>query len=223
MIECEGIVLRQTKILKGRRMILLLTEKYGLISCGTSVSERSKSRSALAMRPFSRGIYQIRQDEKSGRTYYNIISGEVIKSYYEFGEDYDKFTNASLVLEFTAKTLIEDAAVPEQYGLLVEYLDMLALRVSGHKTLTVSYLIGSLKMLGVWPERENFSTDELLSDINSDIINELIFLMDNPIGRMRNLILDEDISVRLIRLILRFAERHLDIGSLKSDLIFNQL
>jgi DNA repair protein RecO (recombination protein O) len=217
MIECEGVVLRQTKILKGRRMILLLTEGLGLISCGTSVSERGKSRSALAVRPFTRGLYQIRQDEKSGRTYYNISSGEVIQSYYSFGEDYDKFANASLVLEFTAKTLIEDAAVPEHYLLLVDYMELLSRRAAGHMTLTVSYLVKSLQLLGVWPERESFHDEELLSDVNSDIINELIFLMENPIDRMKNLALDEDKSVMLKRLILRFAERHLDIGSLKSD------
>jgi DNA repair protein RecO (recombination protein O) len=218
MTECEGIVLRQTKILKGRRMILLLTEPYGLISCGTSVSERSKSRSALAVRPFTRGLYQIRQDERGGKTYYNITGGEVIQSYYAFGEDYDKFANASLVLEFTAKTLIEDAAVPEHYLLLASYMELLARRRAGYTTLTVSYLVKSMQLLGVWPERENFHAEELLSAANSDIINELIFLMENPIERMKTLVLDEDKSVRLRRLILRFAERHLDIGSLKSDL-----
>jgi DNA repair protein RecO (recombination protein O) len=199
-------------------MILLMTERHGLISCGTSISERSKSRSALAVRPFTRGVYQIRQDEKAGKTYYNITGGEVHSSYYAFGEDCEKFTNASLVLEFTGRILIEEAAVPEHYQLLASYMDLLAARKAGHLTLTVSYLIKSLQLLGVWPERENFPEEELLSDVNSDILNELIFLMENPLERMKNLVLDEGKSVRLKSLILRFADRHLDIGILKSDL-----
>ena len=42
--ETEGIVLRQTKISGGRRMILIFTKQYGKISAGTSLNEKGKGK-----------------------------------------------------------------------------------------------------------------------------------------------------------------------------------
>ena len=43
--DTEGIVLRETKTSYNRRMILLFSKDYGKISAGTSLGERSKSKS----------------------------------------------------------------------------------------------------------------------------------------------------------------------------------
>ena len=51
--DTEGIVLRQTKTVAGRRMILLFSRKFGKISVGTSAAEGGKNKSALAARPFT--------------------------------------------------------------------------------------------------------------------------------------------------------------------------
>jgi len=217
-IECEGIVLRQTKILKGRRMIVLLTEKNGKLSCGTNISERSKSKSALAIRPFTLGSYNISLVKKDKKNYYNIKSAEVVKPYYSFGDDYERFTGASLALEFTDRLLIEEAEVPEIYRLLNTYMDLMAIRKKAYKTLTVSYFIKLLQNAGVFPEPENFTADSLLSALDSDIIKKLVFIMENPLIRMETLAMDEISENRLQRLVLQYAEKHLDISSLKSDI-----
>ena len=58
--DTEGLVLRQVKTADGRRMLLLFTRKYGKISVGTGLSERStRSRAALSIRPFTYGRYQL--------------------------------------------------------------------------------------------------------------------------------------------------------------------
>ncbi|MDD4367176.1 MAG: recombination protein O N-terminal domain-containing protein, partial [Eubacteriales bacterium] len=57
--DTEGIILRQTKTVNGRRMVLLFSKKYGKISAGTGISEKGRSKAALAMRPFAYGRYEI--------------------------------------------------------------------------------------------------------------------------------------------------------------------
>jgi DNA repair protein RecO (recombination protein O) len=212
--ECDGLVVRQTKILKGRRMILLLTDRFGKISAGTSVSERGKSRSALAIRPFTVGRYQLRKN----RGFTDITSGETIKSYYELSENYDKFLSASLAVELTSKALPEEAPAADVYAALIEFLDMMLRRRRNLTTLTNAYMVKLLEAFGVFPAADDFRGSELLLTLDSDIVNVLMFLRGNPLSRVEKLALDDEISAQLLRFLIRYAEAHLDIGQLKSAL-----
>jgi DNA repair protein RecO (recombination protein O) len=216
--ECEGIVIRQTKILKGRRMIVLLTDRFGKISAGTSVSERGKSKSALAVRPFTVGRYQLRRD----RGFTNITSGETLKSYFGLSEDYDKFLNASLALELTSKALPEDAPAGDIYEALIEFLDMMLKRSRNLTTLTNAYFVKLFETSGVFPQADDFLESELISSLDSDIVDVLMFLRGNPMNRVEKLALDGGISAKLLRFLIRYAEAHLDIGQLKSALPFEE-
>lgn len=104
----EGIIFRQVKATGGRRMILLFTKKYGKISAGSSLSEKGKGKTALAMRPFTYGVYELYK----GREYYNLNNAEVRKSYFRIGDDLDKYMQASLVLELTEKMIPEEVPQP---------------------------------------------------------------------------------------------------------------
>jgi DNA repair protein RecO (recombination protein O) len=110
--DTEGIIFRQVKTVNGRRMVLLFSKKYGKISAGTSISEKGKSKSSLAMRPFTYGRYELFVNRDS----YHINSSEVIKSYYRIGEDVEKYMYCSYVLEFTEK-LLQEEAPPRAYSI----------------------------------------------------------------------------------------------------------
>ena len=129
--ETEAIVLKQTKIANGRRMLVLFTKKFGKISAGTSLTERGKGKSALALRPFAQGRYEL---NKSGNSYH-INNGEVIASHYRIGEDVDKYVCASYVLEFIEKLLPEDAPSLSLYVLLSDFLDRMERRSGKYETL----------------------------------------------------------------------------------------
>lgn len=212
--ECEGLVIRETRILKGRRMILLFTDRFGMISAGTSVSERGKNRSALAIRRFTRGVYQLRRNRGST----SIIGGDILHSYYDLSLDYDKFASASLALEFTVKILPEEVPSPKIYELLVTFLEMLEKRKKSFDTLTAAYFVKVLKLSGVFPDAENFEYDELLSELDFGIVRILVYLAESPLGQLEKLALDEELAARLLRFVIRYSEYHLDIGVLKSDL-----
>ncbi|MDO5332322.1 MAG: recombination protein O N-terminal domain-containing protein, partial [Bacillota bacterium] len=83
--------MKQRKIANNRRMITLFTKNYGKISAGTSINEKSKSKAALALRPFTYAEY----DLFKGRETFSVNAAQVKKSYYSIGEDLDRFLIAS--------------------------------------------------------------------------------------------------------------------------------
>lgn len=145
--DVEGIVLRETKTAYNRRMIQLFTREYGKISAGTSLGERGKSKSSLALQHFTFGRYALHR----GRSGYNIDSAEVVRSFYRIGEDPDKYFKGSYVLEFTSKVLEEEVPAPGIFNLLVEFFQVLEGRRSGFGTLMLAYQTKVLRYMGVAP------------------------------------------------------------------------
>ena len=84
-------------------MIVLLSEKYGKISAGTSISEKGKNKTALALRPFTKGRYELFKNKET----YNINGAETMESFFSLGEDVDKYMIASYALELTDLMLEE--------------------------------------------------------------------------------------------------------------------
>ena len=145
--DTEGIVLRETKTSYGRRMLLLFTREYGKISAGTSLGERGKSKSALALQHFTFGRYSLHR----GRSSYNIDGAEVVRSFYGIGENVDKYFNGAYVLEFTSKVLHQEVPAPAVFDLLLDFFDVLERREKGFGTLVLAYQTKLFHYLGVAP------------------------------------------------------------------------
>jgi len=151
-VDTDGIVLRQIKAASGRRMISLFTQKYGKISCGTSITERnSKSKSALAISPFAYGHYEIYKN----RDHYDINGADVKKSFYGIGDNLDRFFACSYVLELTDKALPEEAPQPGLYSLLLDFLMVAEKRKTAFDTLIIAYQVKLLDILGCGIATEN--------------------------------------------------------------------
>lgn len=149
--ETEGIIFKQIKTVNSRRMILLFSKKYGKISAGTAISERSRGKSALSMRPFTYGKYELYKNRDS----YNINGAEVYRSYYRIGEDVEKYMAASYVLEFTERILTENDPAPELFVLLVDFFDMVETRKKRYGTLVIAYLLKALAACGHMPHLDS--------------------------------------------------------------------
>ena len=121
LTDTEGIVLRQIKTSYNRRMIVLFSRKYGKIRAGTSLGDKGRSKSSLALRPFTFGRYELFVNRDS----YNINSAEVLRSYYKIGEDVDKYMNGAYVLEFTEKVLEEGVPQTGVFDLLIDFFTLL--------------------------------------------------------------------------------------------------
>jgi len=207
----EGIVIRQTKITGGRRMILVFTREEGKISCGTHISERSKGGAALAIRPFAYGHYNVSEKSAQARS---ISSAETLNAHFALGENADRYAEASYVLEFTDKILPENAAAPQIFDLLKEYLGMLSGRKEDFRLLTISYLIKVMQELGVFPDE---ASGVLLSELNGDILNTIVYIAEQPLKRMDTLTLDSEKEGIVFGIIKAFAHEYMELGTIKSE------
>jgi DNA repair protein RecO len=207
--DTEGIILRQIKIAGGRRMILLLSEKYGMISAGTSIPEKGRNKSSLALRPFTRGRYELYKNSDS----YNINGAEVIQSFYSIGEDIDKYMAASYVLELTEKMLPEDDSMPGMYRLLRDFLTLLSDRKSEFDTPVIAFQIKALAMQGL-----SISQNPLLNGESDDKINIVKYIEDHPMSGLEGLSVSEELRVPLSSQIKQYIFDNLGIGNLKSEM-----
>ncbi|MBO5995241.1 MAG: DNA repair protein RecO [Firmicutes bacterium] len=146
--DTEGIVLKQVKTVNGRTMLVIFSRKFGRISVGTNLTGSGKNKSALATRPFTYGEYELFK----GRDVYNLNSARVIKSYFDIGEDLDKFMAASYVMELTDHLLMEEDPQPKLFVDLTEFLETVEKRTRSLDTLVIAYIIKALDSTGTMPE-----------------------------------------------------------------------
>lgn len=236
--DTEGIVLRETKTSYNRRMILLFTRDYGKISAGTSLGERGKTKSSLALQHFTFGRYTLHETRNS----FNIDSAEVVRSFYRIGENIDKYFNGSYVLEFTAKVLEENVPVPAVFNLLVQFFEVLEGREKGFGTLVLAYQAKLFSYLGVAPvldrcavcgkpvEKPLFSVtdggvicedcrseESLIYPVSFDIINIFKYFISNPLKKLENIALNEEMGRMMQKIIRDYAAYHLDASNIKSE------
>lgn len=242
--DTEGVILKQVKTINGRRMVLLLSKKYGKISAGTSINEKGKGKSALAMRPFTYGKYELFKNKDS----YHINGAEVIKSFYKIGEDVEKYMCCSYILEFTERLLVEDAPAPKMFEMLTDFFDVMERRKKKYLSLVLAYQIKALQLSGNMPQikecvicrnKNDFlgfsvkdggvickkclqnipinSNETLIYNIDFGIVDILEYILESPLKSFEHLALDNEVLQRLSSLVKSYVEYHLDIGNLKSE------
>lgn len=248
--DTEGIVLRQVKAAGGRRMIWLFSRKFGKISVGTGLTEGGRKKTALAIRVFTYGRYELFKNRDS----YNLNSGQVLRSYYAIGEDIDKYMAASYVLELTDKVLAEELPQPRIFSLLTEFLEAMEKREKKHKTLVMAYIVKILDILGTMPELDvcvccgkntesgmqtYFSiedggvichrcADKIAADDNRrliyrtdfDIIDILKYFRKMPMSAFEKIALEDNVQQKLQEIMKRYISYHMDIKQLKSEYFF---
>lgn len=243
----EGIIFRQTRMVQGRKMILLFTKDRGKISVGSNIGEKGRSKSALALRPFTYGSYQIFE----GRNYYELDRADAITSYYAIGEDLDRYAAASFILELTEKVVPEGLPQPAVFSMLIEFLEELEQRKKKYLTLVLAYEIKLLGLLGAFPEMGQctscgrkdglgfFSVEDggmlcrecaerltangheaLIFHTEFDIVDVIRYFSNNSLRSFSGVALSDSVSAELQRIIRAYIDYHFDLGKMKSDELF---
>ena len=242
--ETEGIILRQTKTVNGRRMVLLFSKKFGKISAGTGITEKGRSKAALAMRPFAYGRYEMFKNQDS----FNIQSAEMKRSFFKIGEDVEKFMGSSYVLELSDKLLQEGAPNPRYFQLLLDFFEVMEKRDTDVNTLILAFEMKALQIFGVAPELNQCVTcgqkegmvrfgigqggllcencmknvtskpnDSLIYELSFDIVDVLKYFSDCPLASFQKLVLAEEKQIVVKSLLREYLAYHLDLGILKSE------
>lgn len=245
--DTEGIVLRQTKTVNGRQMLVIFTKKFGKISVGMNQTGGMKNKSALAARPFTYANYELFKSREN----YNLNSGYVRQSYFDIGKDFDKFMTASYALELTGSMLPEEQPQPRLFSHLADFLSSLEKRTKQHDTLLLAYMVKALHELGSMPETgacvfcggeiggsRHFSVagggmvcekcltevlksgeEPLLYDVDFDIINILNYFRKEPFSKFEKIALDDEVSGKLKEILRKYFAYHLEISELKSEIV----
>ena len=239
--DTEGLVLRQIKAANGRRMVVILTKRYGKISAGTSISEGGRNKTALALRPFTYGRYELFKARDS----YSINGAETLQSYYAIGENVEKYMCASYALELTDRFAQEEEPQPALLVLLRDFLELLDGRKSAFGTLLIGFQMKVLQLAGCAPQLERcmrcgreedltvFSvadggmlcggcagqtgTDPLLFELGADQLAALRYMAQRPVSGLKGIGLNGDAEKKLRRLFKAYIAYHLGIEDLKSE------
>jgi len=245
LITSEGIVLKQRKIAGNRRMLTVFTKNYGKISAGTSLNEKSKGKSALALRPFTYAEYDIFK----GRESFSINNAQTIKSYYSIGEDLDRFLIASKLIEYLDMILEEGQARPKLFEMTLEFMESITRARGNYDTLLYAFIVKTLRVQGVMPElkccvncgKETMKTRYLFSvsdggvicedrerkidDEHSliykptfDIIDVLRYFIDKPLEQFEKVSLKPEVTDTIRKILGEYIDRYLGVGILKENM-----
>jgi len=188
-------------------MITVFSKNYGKISCGSSITEGGKNKTALALRPFTYGRYELYTSHNT----YNLRGAETIKSYYSIGEDVDKYMAASYVLELTDKALLEEEPQAGVFKLLQDFFDLIEPRKKAYQTLVIGYQVKLLSLSGLK------ASEGLKTEAEADIIEILKFIEDHKLKELENLALKPDTENKIRTLMKSYFAFHLGIENLKSE------
>ena len=242
--ETEGIILRSTKTLDGRRILVLLTPKFGKISAGTSISERGKTKTSLAIRPFCLGRYELYKN----RSTFNVSGAEVIESNFAIGEDPERYMAAARILELTDSMLGEDQPQPAMFNLLRDYLSLMTGRKTDYDTPGIGFQLKALQLQGCGVDLKNCvrcgaptkKGDVLLSaedgglicsscakssdglnplifTMSDDIISAMEYILSHPLKNLERLSLPRESSAKTAAFLNTYNSYHLGIDRLRSD------
>ena len=223
IVETEGVVLKQVKMVNGRKMLTLFTRKFGKISIGTNISEGGKNKTALSIRPFTYANYEIFKTREN----YNLNSGQVLESYFSIGENLDKYVDSSYALELTEKVLIDELPNPRLFAHLTDFLKEIEKRQKVDKTLLIAYETKLIDDIGILPDLDDMdsvkeSLNEELSSLilnaRFDIIKILKYMRNEPLSAFSKIALEKDIEKVLFEALKKYISYHLDIEDLKSEL-----
>ncbi|MCL8024653.1 DNA repair protein RecO [Nocardioides bruguierae] len=147
----EAVVLRTHKLGEADRIITLLTRQHGLVRAVARGVRRTSSRWGARLEPFTHVDLQLAE----GRSLDTITQAETVTPFAQkVGEDYDRYTAGTVMLE-TAERLVAEEKEPavQQFLLLAGALRALVAGREGSDPAQVldSYLLRALSVAGYAP------------------------------------------------------------------------
>ncbi len=239
--ETTGLILKNTKIARDRRMLVIFTRKFGKISAGTGLTQRGKNRSHLALGPFTYGRYQLYKGRE-----FNVDAAEPVESFFELGEDVDRYFAASCALEYVDAILPYEQPAPDILDTLLAFFRILKKRNGRYRSLLLIFQWIVLAQSGYMPElhtccrcgqqrgaaalsvpdgaiicedclQKGNVNNALLYRDKFDIIQILEFVANSSIERFAGLTLNPDSEAYLAALLKDILSYHLNIHKLKSE------
>ncbi len=145
----EGVVLRTHKLGEADRIITVLTRQHGRVRAVARGVRKTSSRWGSRLEPFTHVDLQFAE----GRTLDVVTQAETRTPFgARLGEDYDRYTAGTAMLETADRLATEDKQpMLQQFLLLIGGLRALTGEVAGAGQVLDSYLLRSLAVAGYAP------------------------------------------------------------------------
>ena len=147
MLRTEGIILKETKYGETSKILSVYTEKLGKISVMVKGAYKAKSKYIANTQAFSLNDFQLRK----GKNFYYISDIDLIDSFYNIREDYERVIYGYYLLELVDKSVPLDQENSKLYKLLKKGLEVLNDSESKYINLILGYEIKFISFLGYRP------------------------------------------------------------------------
>ncbi|MEP6900130.1 MAG: DNA repair protein RecO [Actinomycetota bacterium] len=147
LVETEGLVLKSYGLAEADKIIVFLTQEYGLVRGVAKGAKRLKSRFGSSLEPFS--IVRLTYFQKEERELVSIKQSEIIKSYFEVAYNPSLFQKFAYIVDLLsdfappsdpnerlyrmAKVCLETTdKQPEKLVQMIFYFELWLLKLSGY-------------------------------------------------------------------------------------------
>lgn len=100
----DAVVLKESPFGENGKRLVVLAKDLGKITVSAKGAKSAKSRLSAPTQLFSYSSFV----SFKNRNFYNMVSGEIIESFYAVRSDMDKFAYGSFICELTEKAIPED-------------------------------------------------------------------------------------------------------------------
>ncbi len=150
MIKTEGIVLKEIKYGETSKILSIYTEKLGKISVMVKGAYNPKSKYIANTQVFSLNEFQLRR----GKNFYYILDADLINSFYDIREDFERVIYGYYLLELMEKSVPLEQENETLYRLLKKGLEVLSETKEEYIKLILGYELKFISFLGYRPHLE---------------------------------------------------------------------
>lgn len=146
--KVNGIVIKETDAGETGKRIVVLTKEHGKMLLSARGSKKLKSGTMAATQLFSYCEFTLYE----GRGFFSITQADVIESFYEIRNNFDRLSYGAYILELTERAAFEELENNSSFDLLLRTLFVLSKGRQNPRLITVIYIIRLLKECGFMSE-----------------------------------------------------------------------
>lgn len=147
LIKVRGIVIKEVKYKDNDKILTILTDKLGKISCLSRGAKKNNSPLLASSQLLVTSDFILYK----GTTYYNLNSAEVVDTFYNIRTDYEKLEKAYELLKIINNLTIEDEVSTEILSLVLNTMYVLNKTDKDFKFIEAVFKLKFLCLLGFRP------------------------------------------------------------------------
>lgn len=238
MLKTEGIVLNEMKFKDTSKILSIYTKELGKISVMANGAYNPRSKLIATTQTFGYNEYQF----KKGRSFHYINQGDVLNSFYNLREDFDKVLYGYYILELLDKSVPMEQKNEQIFNLLKKALEVLSTLDNNFLSFIVGYEIKYISFLGYRPYLEDcvycrskkssnikfsiekggilcdncFNRDRYARTINREVYELMVKMLYSPLEELQYIVSEEENLRTLHDILTKYILNKIDRDKINS-------